>query len=429
MFARFAAIALLSVSVAACSDDEERLPGEREPLRTVLSQVDTINGSEPANFGPASANAAWTHAGGSASRMVGNVALGSSLTQVWTAQVGAVPQDDFAITAEPIVADGRVFTLDANTTVSATSTDGAPLWSVSLVPDGEDTDAGFGGGLAYADNRLFVTTGFGTTTALDPANGGILWEEQFDAPFRAAPAADGNRVVVVTRSDLASALDAGTGRTIWQLQGSVGREGVVSSAYPALSAGIAIVPFSSGEISAVVARNGQRLWSVAVSGGRRGLARGSIGDITASPVVKDARVFVGNQTGSIVAIDGAGGRERWRQSDGALDSVAVAGGSVYAISDRAVLLRLDEETGRVIWSRPLDEMREDGEKRIVYHGPVIAGGRLLIATGYGPVLSVGPEDGTVSTILNLPNGAASAPAIANGRLYILSNAGVLHAFE
>ncbi|MBB5516502.1 outer membrane protein assembly factor BamB [Rubricella aquisinus] len=428
--ARIAAIALIATAVlTACSDEEERLPGEREPIRISAAQTAAVNGAAPSGFGPSTQNTQWTHSGGAADGMGGHPALDAVLTQVWAVQVGSRPVEDLSITAEPIVAGGRVFTLDANGTVAATAETGGLLWSISLVPEGEEAEAGFGGGLAYSDNRVFVTTGFGQVTALDPANGGILWQEQFDSPFRAAPVADRNRVVVVTRTDLAVALDAGTGRTVWQFQGSKGAEGIASSAAPVLSDGIALVPFSAGEVLAIVARNGRRLWSFAVSDGRRGLARGSIGEITGAPVVQDARVYLGNQTGSIVAIEGAGGRESWRQADGAMDRAAVLGGSVYVITDRAVLLRMDAQTGRIIWSRPLDELLPDGETRVVYHGPVIAGGRLLVATEHGPVLSVSAEDGTLSTALTIPDGAASSPAIANGRLYILSNAGVLHAFE
>ena len=60
-----------------------------------------------------------------------------------------------------------MFTLDAKTRVSAVSTAGETLWSTELVPPADSASSASGGGLAYGDGRLFVTSAYGTVTALD----------------------------------------------------------------------------------------------------------------------------------------------------------------------------------------------------------------------------------------------------------------------
>ena len=53
-------------------------------------------------------------------------------------------------------------------------------------PDSEDSDA-FGGGLAFADARVFVSTGFAQVVALDATNGKVLWRTDMPGPMRSAP--------------------------------------------------------------------------------------------------------------------------------------------------------------------------------------------------------------------------------------------------
>ena len=82
------------------------------------------------------------------------------------------------LTAQPVVVGGRVFTLDSQARVSAFSTAGAPLWSADLTPLADRAEDASGGGLAYADGRLYATLGFGELIALDPATGGRLWNQR-----------------------------------------------------------------------------------------------------------------------------------------------------------------------------------------------------------------------------------------------------------
>ena len=93
--------------------------------------------------------------------------------------------------AQPIVADGKLFAMDAGSTVSARDAGGGgETWRVDLTPD-EERDGLFGGGLAYDEDRLFVTTPFGLVFALDPNSGAELWRSQVAGAD--AHAADGQR--------------------------------------------------------------------------------------------------------------------------------------------------------------------------------------------------------------------------------------------
>jgi outer membrane protein assembly factor BamB len=430
---RASALLLALLALSGCGlwpDDEEVLEGTRIPVRTEEADR-AATAAVPLALPPPVSLADWTHRAANPQRLAPHVVLASGLDLVWSADAGAGNAGRALVTAAPVIAEGRIYTLDAAARVSAFSAAGALLWQVSAGREGEPGTDGWGGGLAYADGRLIVTTGFGETLALDPATGGLLWRTGVDAPVRAAPAVLGSRVVVVTRDDQAFGLDAATGEIAWRVQGSTGVTGLIGGASPAMDDVLAILPFASGEVAAVIALTGRRVWTAAIAGGRRGLARTAIGDITSDPVIDGETIYVANQSGRIVAIDRRTGRRNWTANDGSYNPVAVAGGSLFLMSDKAELLRLDALSGTRIWAVQLPEYEdeEDRQNAIGYGGPVLAGGRLIVVTTRGEIIAFDPENGAELGRTALPGGSYLPPAVAGGRLYVMTTGGDLVAFQ
>ncbi|WP_439138746.1 outer membrane protein assembly factor BamB family protein, partial [Roseicyclus sp.] len=123
----------------------------------------------------------------------------------------------------------------------------------------------------------------------------------------------------------------------------------------------------------------------------------------------------------------------WQASEGAYSPVLVAGGSVFFVSDRNELLRLDADNGLRIWGSELPLFEADRERRrkavFTHFGPILAGGRLVIASGDGLIRMFAPESGELLGTLDLPEGAAAHPIVAGDTLLLLSAAGRLHAYR
>jgi len=164
-----------------CGEDQLILDGERFDLRTDISAAEAAgiaSGDIPAFAAPAQVNHdAWTHRGGSVSHKLTHPALGAGLDPIWTANIGQGNARKARITADPIVAGGRIFTMDSGSRVTATGTDGNSLWSRALIPSTERGDEASGGGLAYGDGIVIATTGFGELFALDATSGEIQWRQ------------------------------------------------------------------------------------------------------------------------------------------------------------------------------------------------------------------------------------------------------------
>lgn len=423
--------------VAACADKEEILPGERLELRALQQDgaaAPAVNRALPLAIPAATSNADWTHRGGTATHRLGNAALRTDLSPLWSVGIGAGETRRSRITADPVVAGGRVFTMDAQAGVGATATTGAPLWQKDLTPGFvRNPQIAGGGGLAYGEGRLFVTTGFGTLVALDPVSGAELWTQRVDAPFAGPPTVMDGIVYAVARDASAWAIDTRNGRVLWTLPGTPSATGVMGGASPAVESRLAIFPFSSGDMVATLRKSGVRVWGGSVVGQRLGRAYTAVNDISGDPVIAGNTFYAGNAAGRVAAFTTATGERLWTAREGAMGPVVPVGNAVFLVSDAGQLVRLDAASGERVWAVDLPHYTETKEKKRnaihVHYGPVLAGGRLIVASSDGVIRSFDPVSGALVGTQALPGGAASAPVVAGGTLYVVARNGQLHAFR
>ena len=433
---RCASIFLL-LALAACGQDEFILPGERENVRPDDPSILPITQGEDAVPLPPLAlpaperNRTWTHVNRNQQHLTGHLALSAAPSRIWSADIGAGSGKRSRITAGPVITEDMIYTMDAGATVTALTRSGRVVWQRGLVPEGEGGADTFGGGVAYDQGALVAATGYAELVRLDPASGEILWRSALEGAVRAAPSIADGRVVVVSRGDIAYGADAETGELDWRVQGAGIGAGLVGGSSPAIRGPIAIIPYGSGELTTVLMRSGLTVWNAAVTGGRRALVRGQIDDISGDPVIDIDIVYAANQGGRLVAFDRRSGERLWTHRNGAYGPVVPLGGSLFMVSDAAQVLRLDAETGAILWAQDLPEWQRPAKRKnaIPHFGPLVAGGNLIVASGDGLIRLYDPETGAPRGQIDLPGGAAAQPAIADGVLYVVSDTGTLHAFQ
>ena len=424
------ALALL----AACSQPEERLPGTRIGVALPGSAEAAGGGAAALALTAPVANADWPQRGGGADHDIAHPALSGSLAPLFRTGFGAAETRRIRITAEPVVAGGRVFAMDAQAGVAALSTGGALLWQTSLVPAADEAGQASGGGLATDGARLYAVTGFGELVALDAATGARLWTQDLGAPGAGVPAVANGMVYVAARDGRGLALDAQTGRLQWQVSGVEDVARYDGGAGPAVSDDLAVFPFASGEVVGVFPEGGRQRWSAVVAGRRPGAASAlAASGISGDPVLEDGRVYVGNASGRLSALDDFTGETIWSAADGAIGPVVPAGGSLFLLNDIGQLVRLDAATGAALWRVDLPAGAPGGflrrDTRIAHYGPVLAGGRLLVAGSDGVIRQIDPVSGRLVGELALETGAAAAPVVAGGVLYVVGTDGTLAAFR
>lgn len=416
--------------LAACGERDVILPGERLDLRPTDA---TPNETRAINLVSPVANADWTHRNGEPDHSIRHPLLGAALTQVFSVDIGEGDSRRARITADPVVDDGVVYTLDARAQVTATNTNGALLWTANVTPANDGANDASGGGLAIADGRVFVTTGFGELTVLNAKTGAEIWTQDLDAAVGSPPTVLGDLVYVVSRDSRASAIEVDTGRIRWQINGTPSVGNFSGGAGPAVNNEIAVFPMPSGEVLGAFPQGGLRRWSSVVTGQRLGESSSDISDIAGDPVISGNTVYAANFAGRLVAMKATNGDRIWTATEGAVSPVWPAGGSVFLVNEISQLVRLDGRDGSIIWKVDLPKFTETRfrQQRTVFahYGPVLAGGKLLVASSDGIIRQFDPSSGALVGSVAIEGGAASNPVVAGQTLYVVSKEGRLVAFR
>jgi outer membrane protein assembly factor BamB len=426
-----------AVALAACDRRDQPLPGQRIDVRAAAGVAEPSGmRARPISLPTPVLNADWSYRTGAASGRPAQPALAAAPQVRWSAPLGAGDTRRSRLMVAPVVSGGLVFAMDANGLLSAFDRNGSLAWTVSLIPEGQRPGTGPGGGMSAMGGVLYVTTGYGQAMALDPRTGGIYWRRQFEAPIRSAPVARDGRVILVLRDDTALALQASDGATIWEIESS-GGTGLLGGATPAVEGSMAVIPFASGEVRAVSAASGQWLWGTAIVTGPEALARNPIVDISGDPVISGDAVFTSSQNGRTIRVERATGTRLWTMPKGAYDPVWPVGGSLFLVSDESELVRADASLGEVIWTAQLPKLHPNRNwfgdrmpsRAITHFGPILAGGKLWVASGDGMLRGFSPVNGALLTSIALPGPAAAPPAVAGGVMYVVTTNGLLNALQ
>jgi outer membrane protein assembly factor BamB len=366
----------------------------------------------------------WSQPGGTIDNSPIHVAGTAALEVAWRGNLGAGSDRSARLAAPPVISEGKLFFLDADHRVHAVDAGtGDRLWSRELRPnEGEDRHAR-GGGVAASAGRVFVTTGFGFAVALNAANGEEVWRAEAGAPFHAAPTVAGTRVYAVTNDSELVALDAATGAVEWTYQAIAEPARILSASSPAVEGDTVIAPFASGELIALISANGRRLWVDSLSRSGRLTSLSSINDIAGRPVMDGGIVYAASHSGLLAAVDVRTGQRIWGRAFASTQTPWIAGDVLYAVNIDGELVALDKATGGVFWVRQLRryEDEEDREDRISWTGPILVGGKLVLANSLGEVVAVTPETGEVAATADLDKPIFIPPVAANGSIYLVTD--------
>lgn len=434
-----AGFALLILPLAGACDlilgeeEEERLPGTRVSIMAMERQIapDPTARTSDIILPPPIRNPDWPQAGGMANHAMHHLELAETPTRAWEADGGTSASSDQPRLPPPIVADGRVFVMDAEHKIRAFSTEsGERLWTEDI--SDEDDDDIITGGVAIESGRLFATTGYSAVFALDAESGKEIWKRRVGVPLHAPPAARAGRVFFMSVTNKLFALSGIDGSDLWDpYQAIEETASLLGGPSPAVDAGVVIAPFTSGEVIAANVENGRISWQDSLSSRRRTDELAALSQIRARPVIDRGRVFVISYRGVLTAIDLRTGQRLWEQDIPGLQSPWVAGDFLYVVTSGNDVVCLSAIDGRIFWvtSLPSFEDEEDLEDPILWSGPVLAGNRVIVVGSHGIAQTISPYDGLILGNLELDADAALAPIVADGTLYLLLQDATLVAFR
>jgi outer membrane protein assembly factor BamB len=374
----------------------------------------------------------WPSPGGEADNAPQNVAGEAALTVAWRRNVAAGSSNETRLAAAPVIADGKLFMLDSEQVVHAIdAATGRDVWRVALKSANKRDKEAIGGGVAFADGRLYVSSGFGMVLAMDSTNGKEIWRATADAPFSSAPTIGAGRVFAVTNDSELIAMDSATGAVSWTHQAIAEPARVLAASSAAIAGDTVISPFPSGELIALLAANGRRLWTDALTRTGRLTSLSAINDIAGRPAVVDGVVYAASHSGILAAIDQRTGQRLWELNFASTQTPWVSGDAAYAVNIDGELVALERTSGKVFWISELRRFENQKKKkdRIAWVGPVMVGGKLVLANSLGQVIRVNPIDGKTEREVEIGGAAFIPPVAANGMVYFMTDEGRLVALK
>jgi outer membrane protein assembly factor BamB len=437
---RIAVPLALAMALSGCGvfggKDKPTTPtvGKRMPI---LVRVETGAKVDPAlaevavTLPAATENADWAQASGTASKAYGNLALAASPGASWKAQIAGSGNKQ-RLAASPVVGAGQLFVMDTEGVVRAfDARSGAERWSQGFQIKGDGSNSVYGGGAAFADGRVYITTGLGEVAALDAADGKVIWKVKPAGPLRGSPTIAFNSVFVMTMSNQIHGLNAADGASVWNMSASSGQTGVFGVAAPAAGQGTVIAGFSTGELIAYRYENGRELWSDALARTSLSTSVGVLTDIDADPIIDRGRVYALGQGGRMAAYELVTGQRIWELSLAGISTPAVAGDWIFTLTDDARLLCIARTSGKVRWMTQLAKYENEKKKKnpIFWTGPVLAGDRLWFANSEGQMWSAAAADGQPVLLTELDASVTLAPVVAGSTLYVLDDSGKISAFR
>ncbi len=435
-------VLMLALAVAGCASGggkkskARRTPtvGERIPILSFETRAEAETELKDLTIvlpGP-ERNADWAQPGGSLTKSGGHLALAETPVQLWEASIGKGSSKTARLNAAPVVAGGRVFTIDILGQLRALDAKtGAMQWSQQIKIKKKNTHAAFGGGVSVADGRVYATSGYGIAAAFDAATGKPLWERNLGEPLRGAPTATPNRVFVVTQDNQLYALNPANGEPAWNITGTAEPAAILGTGAPAVALETVVVGFSSGELNALRTENGRTVWQDQLSRTGRSTAMAALADIDGSPVIDRGRVYAIGHGGRMVALEFATGQRVWERNFAGTSTPWPAGEFIFLVTDDGEVVCVTRSEGKVRWVQRLAQYGKPKKKKdpLVWEGPVLAGEKLWVAGSSRELLGINPYDGKTQLTLKLPGPTYLAPVVADGVMYVLSDNGKLTAWK
>ena len=414
--------------------DKLTVPGERVAVLVNEAdiEIDPATAALPMSLPVAEANTAWAQSGGNARKAIGHVALGSALGVAWTVSIGQGSGNSGRLGGGPVVADGKVFTMDTMGVVRAfDGASGRQLWSTRFGEAGDNSSSLYGGGVAFDGGRIYATNGLGYVAALDAGNGGLVWTVKPGGPLRGEPSVADGAVYVMSQDNQLYSLKAADGATNWSNAAALEIAGVFGAAAPSIGQGTVVAGFSSGELNAYRYENGRQVWQDALARTSITTSVASLSDIDADAVIDGGAVYAVGQGGRMVALDLFSGQRIWELNFGGIATPWVAGDWLFAVNDKAQLVAVSRANGKIRWINQLPRYEKMKSKvgLITYVGPVLAGDRLIVAGSNGALINVNPLDGSFQSQVDIKDGISFQPVVANSTLYLLTDSGRLVAYR
>jgi outer membrane protein assembly factor BamB len=386
----------------------------------------------------------WPNTGGLSGQAHENIDAARDFKRGWSVSIGQKSKNKAAVLAQPVSDGTLIYSLDGEARVSAFRlSDGTRVWSRDLNPRFKRDKWAFGGGLAVAKDKLYITTGFRQLKVLNSQDGKPLWDKTLDTAVHQAPVVTDKLVIINDVDNHVTAFDLDSQDQIWTYQAIVEPARILKSSGGVLAQNTLYAPFSSGELIAFDINNGTPLWNQVLARSSRTNALSEIRDISGYPVVYKDTVYAASHSGMFAAMDLKTGERRWGITADSVNTPWVAGDAVFLVTVQSELMAVNRESGLIYWIKALNEDKKaktsgfmgmgknkSAAARLQWSGPVLASNRLILTNALGEVIAFDPKSGERTARIDLGGSPIYvAPIAVDGKLFVVTDDAKLVAIQ
>lgn len=299
----------------------------------------------------------------------------------------------YPMIAQPICAKGIFYTLDNRGVVTAFSIkDKVVRWTYNV--NTNKSDSFNGGGILHHQGNLYITNGSRFLVILNAETGYETIRKELPDIIRIKPVIlNDNIILVQTISNQTFALDSSHLNLVWQHEGMLG---TLTSSYhvsPIVHGDKVIVNYSSGQIFGLNAITGAPLWTIDLSNNQEiGLPNFESTTVLCTPVIDNNSVYIANGAGKLMKIDINSGHIIWQAKANDVQSMSLAGNSLFIINNAQQVAAFNTISGKVNFAKDLKDIELKKVKATSFLPPIVSktinGWELSIITNSGELYNI-----------------------------------------
>lgn len=340
----------------------------------------------------------------------------ANVQQAWNASIGK-GERRLSIRQAPAVAGGRVYTADVDGVLNAFEAEsGSRVWQV-------ETDLALSGGPGIGEGTLVVGSLDGDVIALNPQTGAERWRARVSSEVIAAPAIGRGVAVVRALDGRVFGFSITDGSRRWVFDRALPSLTLRGNAPPVISGNTVYLGYDSGEVVALALDTGSQQWlqQIAEPVGRTELDR--MVDIDGELVVTTGELYAASFKDQVMAMDPATGRPLWTRDLSVFTGLNLAGDRLLLTSRNGTVWALDRRSGAALW-------RQDGLAHRWLTTPAVHGDYLVVGDVEGYLHWMSLESGEFAARERLGRKPVRAtPQVADGMLFAVTTGGDLSAFR
>ncbi|MDR0632056.1 MAG: PQQ-binding-like beta-propeller repeat protein [Holosporaceae bacterium] len=425
------ALGILGIMLSGCSS-KEPLKGHREELIVSEFDEEMIRDTDRSPVAVESFennNPEFVQAHFNSSHCYAPLKFSCSPSELWRNALDFEATKSIKMTASPVVAEGKVFCIDAAGIVYAFDKNtGKKLWRISTTVVGKDGQ--IGGAIAYDNGKLVITSSFAEGFGIDAGDGKIIWRIKLPSSCKGdgITIRNGKAFIMCGNSSL-HCIDICSGKILWSHSGMAADSAFLGSCSAAVDDGVVYFAYPSGEVFALLEETGSVVWDAMLSKFSLTNAADAFSHPRACPVVKDGVVYFVAANRQTSAFNTKDGKLLWKSDFGGVQTPIVSGNSIFVFNSKSEVACLNKDTGQKRWLKKLTRKDDDVAD---WYGMILIKDHLVMISPGGYMFFISAYDGKIKRIIELDDeddGISVNPAIADGIMYVPMNCGRIIAYR